>query len=75
MRLGEAALLDRPPEEILAGLRPLVELGAVSEIERWVEEFELAHPANPSFATALRTAAMRLDFTTMRQLTERASQN
>lgn len=72
VRLGEAALLDRAPEDILAELRPLVEMGAVSKTECWVDEFEVAHPASPSFANALRMAAMRLDFTTMRQLTETA---
>lgn len=65
---GARADLDRPPEDILASLRPLVASGAISGIEDWVDRFEATHPAHPSFAAALRSAASRLDFTTMRQL-------
>jgi signal transduction histidine kinase/CheY-like chemotaxis protein len=66
-----ADVSGRLDEEQLLTLRKLVCEGAVSEIERWIDDSEPRYPGYESFFAAVRSACTRLDF---RKLTRLATE-
>lgn len=53
------------PDELLLPLRNLIDIGGVSEIEEWAENFAVAHLDHAAFAHVVYRAARQLDFNTL----------
>jgi signal transduction histidine kinase/DNA-binding response OmpR family regulator len=56
------------PDELLLPLRNLIDIGGITEIEEWAENFAVAHLDHAAFAHAVYQAARQLDFNTLATL-------
>ncbi|MBB5752863.1 sensor histidine kinase [Prosthecomicrobium pneumaticum] len=61
---------DPPADPRLAPLGALIEAGALSDIEDWLEAFRAAHPDETALHAALADATARLDFAALRRIVE-----
>lgn len=59
-----------PNAQVLSGLVPLIEAGAVTDIEAWLASFAAAYPDQRAYRAALSDALNRLDFPELRRLAE-----
>ena len=53
------------PDEWLIPLRNLIDIGGITEIEEWAENFAVAHTNHAAFSNAVFQAARQLDFNTL----------
>lgn len=58
----------RPPLELLAPLKAMIDEGAVSDIKDWLEKFDAQHPEYRDFCSIAIKACLALDFKTLHQL-------
>lgn len=65
----QADIIQRPPMELLAPLKLMIEQGAVTDITEWLENFSLQHQEYSSYAARIATANLTLDFKELRRLT------
>lgn len=59
---------QRPPHELLAPLREMIEAGAVTDIEEWLKTFSEQYPEYRDYGTKIAACNLMLDFATMRSL-------
>ncbi|MDQ8036917.1 MAG: 7TM-DISM domain-containing protein [Pedobacter sp.] len=62
--------LVRPPEPLLQALREAASQGRISDIEDWIEQVQVSHPASLDFTQAVLDAARRLDLPAILQLAD-----
>lgn len=66
---NKADIIQRPPMELLAPLKAMIEQGAVTDITEWLEIFSTQHPQYAPYAAKITTANLTLDFKALRKLT------
>ncbi|MDO9010933.1 MAG: ATP-binding protein [Gallionella sp.] len=65
----EADTIHRPPMQLLAPLKAMIEQGAVTDITEWLEIFSVQYPQYRPYAARIATANLMLDFKVLRRLT------
>jgi signal transduction histidine kinase/CheY-like chemotaxis protein len=63
----------RIPEELLATLHDLIDLGSITEIEAWAEKLEKGHPEHTDFACRIQDAVRRIDLKELTMLFDAAT--
>ncbi len=62
-------IIHRPPMQLLAPLKTMIEQGAVTDITEWLEIFSAQYPQYRSYVAGIATASLTLDFKALRKLT------
>lgn len=63
-----------PPAEYLVGLAPLIDMGAISDLADWADQFAHQHPDWQAFADQVRQYADHADLGQLRALVQRCQQ-
>jgi len=64
----EENIVQHPPMELLAPIKAMIELGAVTDIAEWLEDFSIQYPQYAPYVSNIAAANLALDFKALRKL-------